>query len=915
VGNNSNNYNRLSTSYILKLNKFALRKITQIVQAKVEHVTRNMQHNVITIENLLKKITDNTLIIGKDTELVRFIKQAQQNFMHGKKIFAYPDINISTFDIWQEKIFSLAQLQLIDKPLTLLNHTQEKMLWLQIIKNNNTELLDAFGLAQIAQRTYQEINAARIDVTLVIQTKNSESKKFFSYLEVFLATCEKNSFIAHAALINYIADLLKNNLIAPEKNIIFLGNFVLDNAFKNFLQNLKDSSSFVEIFPTILVESTPIAAAAQTLACNNINAEIMAMSLWAKKISIAKPKSIIACYVPNLAENQRAIASIFKQTLGNDNFYINSKIPLYNETAVFFSLLILKISLDKLTINEISFLLRCHLITNDVNLQSDYALLDAAIRKTQQKSFTRDELINFLTQYKTNFPLITILNKLNLENKILPINLLCKDILLLLKNTNLLNFKYLSTRDLQAFNEMQKLIIQLEMCADFMPQMNHKDILEYLIKLTKKNNFTAKSKYTNIKIFAYENFNGLVFAHTWVLGANTDNLPRTQKQNPFVTKELQKLYKIKKFSFALLLQESIDFITSLSNCNAIFSYSIFANDLPLTASALIKKFPTTTLANLNIDINLKENNNAEIKHILDLNAPLTQTEVIAGGSSIFKMQAHCPFKAFAKIRLKSNSIAEIDDAKEKLMRGNVIHKALELLWQKLKTQQNLLQKSNTEISELVAKCVVTAIKKIHQTVKLSSYLELEKICAQKIILKFLEQEKTRLPFTVISCEEMREEIINDIKIKLRIDRIDKIANGALILIDYKTGTVTKKDFFGKNLNDPQLPLYAIINGKNTTAITYAHLSAKKSFYSGVSKQENITPTIKPIEKLKYDNAAATWEEQLDEWQKAIANLATELKNGVARTDPKKPEICAQCDLHGLCRIKMMGITDPMKNSQ
>ena len=59
---------------------------------------------------------------------------------------------------------------------------------------------------------------------------------------------------------------------------------------------------------------------------------------------------------------------------------------------------------------------------------------------------------------------------------------------------------------------------------------------------------------------------------------------------------------------------------------------------------------------------------------------------------------------------------------------------------------------------------------------------------------------------------------------MRIDRIDRLADGARVLIDYKSG-LADADWRGERPDNPQLPLYALLRPKHLVAVAYGRINA------------------------------------------------------------------------------------------
>ena len=88
------------------------------------------------------------------------------------------------------------------------------------------------------------------------------------------------------------------------------------------------------------------------------------------------------------------------------------------------------------------------------------------------------------------------------------------------------------------------------------------------------------------------------------------------------------------------------------------------------------------------------------------------------------------------------------------------------------------------------------------------YLELEETRLIDLVTEWLRYESARVPFTVAETEQKSAAAIAGLSLKLRLDRIDRLNDGSLLVIDYKTGDVSPKSWDLPRPDDVQLPLYA-----------------------------------------------------------------------------------------------------------
>jgi RecB family exonuclease len=163
---------------------------------------------------------------------------------------------------------------------------------------------------------------------------------------------------------------------------------------------------------------------------------------------------------------------------------------------------------------------------------------------------------------------------------------------------------------------------------------------------------------------------------------------------------------------------------------------------------------------------------------------------------------------------------------------------------------------------------------------LLNFLESGRLKAR--IKAWLEIEKTRPEFTVIAREASAVLSLAALLFHLRLDRVDKLADGSRVVIDYKTGEVNPKDWFQDRLEAPQLPMYAVLG--QYTSVFYASLKAGKM---GLFGAEHLTA------------------EQLEKWRTQLERLAIEFKEGFAVVAPS-PTACQYCHLQAMCRIHEKG---------
>lgn len=271
----------------------------------------------------------------------------------------------------------------------------------------------------------------------------------------------------------------------------------------------------------------------------------------------------------------------------------------------------------------------------------------------------------------------------------------------------------------------------------------------------------------------------------------------------------------------------------------------------------------------------------------------------AGGAAILSQQAACPFKAFAHFQLKLTTLVQNEVWLSQKLKGIAIHRILEKIWDGLKTQQKLLSLTEEALNQLVHETTVNVVFGLSHNTQFflpASLAQLEVRRLMQLILAWLAEEKRRPEFKISTLESQSLAYLGDLVIKLRLDRIDELADGSRLVIDYKTGSVNLKDWLSEPLGDVQLPLYVLTT--SAAGALFAEVNNNLHF-SGIIDAE-----IAPFSEVKAAEQVAhrSWEDLKSFWRTHIHKLAHEITKGIAYVAPTQGA-CDYCDLHSLCRIR------------
>jgi probable DNA repair protein len=459
----------------------------------------------------------------------------------------------------------------------------------------------------------------------------------------------------------------------------------------------------------------------------------------------------------------------------------------------------------------------------------------------------------------------------------------------------------LNSDEHQVMTAWQSALTQLASLDSLSKPVSFSTALFQLNRILSETRFQPETVETPIQISGISGAAGMQFDYLWVMGMQDDNWPAIMPANSFIPIACQREFNIPTASADAQLQLAKSITNKLikSGKEVVFSFTKQQGDRVCRPSPLIKNIKEEYVSNFqHEDYKQLIFESSDIEIFIDIKAPeIPVGQTANGGSALFKDQSTCPFKAFARHRLHAETLQQVDIGLSAAERGNLVHRALQYLWQRLKSLDNLKYKTELELKELVHSVVSEAIKlQVSQQPETFAdrFTELEQRRLEQLLKQWLIIEKDRSDFKVIATEEWKTILFEDIELHLRVDRVDELADGRCVIIDYKTGTVTKYDWESENPNDPQLPLYAVTNGQQVAAIAFASLKRGKLGFVGQADAEDILPKVKPDPKL-------LWQEKLDNWEQVLIKLADDFRNGNATVEPTRIG-CRYCDLHSLCRI-------------
>lgn len=283
-----------------------------------------------------------------------------------------------------------------------------------------------------------------------------------------------------------------------------------------------------------------------------------------------------------------------------------------------------------------------------------------------------------------------------------------------------------------------------------------------------------------------------------------------------------------------------------------------------------------------------------------------------GGASTLTAQSQCAFKSFSTARLDAESWDPAEAGLTASERGQLLHEVLHSIWagppRGIRSHAELVALPDLRafVAGHARRAIQTAMPLRAYDSMPPRYLALEEARLLNLVTEWLDFERTRVPFRVLDTEQKTSVSVAGLPLRLRLDRIDRLIDNSLLVIDYKSGNPTPNSWDLPRPDDVQLPLYSTFaltgDGNEIGGLVFAKVRAGEAEFAGKVRDAKATlrANLKGNTNLVRKPLSS---EQLSAWKQNIEDLALAFLAGRSVADPREyPGTCEYCGLQALCRI-------------
>ena len=459
----------------------------------------------------------------------------------------------------------------------------------------------------------------------------------------------------------------------------------------------------------------------------------------------------------------------------------------------------------------------------------------------------------------------------------------------------------LDSAQFQTLEALEALLLQLAQQAPVLGRISALQAQNALARMARENLFQPqRDPRSRLDVLGFLEAEGGRWDAVWVLGLTDEILPAAVKPNPLIPAQVLRRVQAPRSTPERELEWARWMLAALLRCGdqVLLSAPLHQGEQELRPSPLIANWPL-----LDTPWAVQAEQAAAQEAMRDEQGPpLQMDERIRGGISVLDTQARSPLWAFVKFRLHGQALPDYARLGDMNTRGMFLHRAVELFWLQVRDQDRLHELIGEDtLVQVVQGCVNQAAQE-----ELPDYgpvlrgLEMERGMA--VLTEYAHQEAQRPPFALGATEHELSWSRGLLRLNLRLDRLDDLAGGEQLLLDYKTGIGElrpDKDWLRPRPVNLQLPFYAAAlhdEGRAVSGLAFVRLHARQVGLSGLA-----APGM-DIEGLTELETAQQWTAQIAQWKQAVEGLADEFLQGQAANQIWNRNDLLYCDVLPFLRL-------------
>ena len=844
----------------------------------------------------------------------------------GKTVWPTPDI--LAWGAWLTRLYE----QLLDDGYAehdLLNRLQERLLWQQIIEQapGQVPLMRPSAAADTAQNANALVLDWQLDPQTLLAQGGDETRSFVTWQQAFNAALTERGLLSTAQLAGLVCEAFAKDALPIPPRLLCGGFEALTPVQRALFGLLRARGCAIEEY-----RDDPSQGDRRRVAAEDSETEIRLAAQWARQRLRDDPHARIGIVSPRITERRASLERIFTEILApathlmlqtdQDLFNISLGAAIIDCPLVAHAGLAIDLLQGRQPLHAIGQLLRSPFIGGHAAEWERRALFDGALREDGLPQVDLQRLAYRLRHFDEHDlrhcpDLATRIDRLLALARALPGSATPSQWLRHFNETlQILGWpgdRALSSEEFQQYERTQRLFGEFAELAKIRPRLNRGEAIALWHSLGRETLFQAESPSTSIQILGPLESAGLTFDAVWLLGLDDRSWPPAPQPNPLLPNRLQRDLEMphasaaRELAFAAALTERL-----VDSADAVIaSHACIETDREQRPSPLILAWPlvdAATLIKAPVTILARSYGVAGTLETLPTAAAYPATQTQRGGAALLAAQARCPFQAAARFRLGARPLDEPSTAVDGPLVGKLLHELLQRVWQQLRDSATLARHDTAALQTLVAPLASATLDDLGRRrpdLITPRFRAIEGARLTRLIIDWLNVERARTQaFEVLAMEQDQAVELEGLRLTTRADRLDRLADGGLAVIDYKTGrSVGIQGWLDERLSEPQLPLYCSMDEGEVSAALLARIrrDAQGCGFVGLSRDAAFADGVATPQALDEDT---DWAGILARWRRDLGRLAGEVRRGRADPTPSR-QACEYCTLGALCRVQEM----------
>ena len=751
------------------------------------------------------------------------------------RILAWPD--------WLKSMLDDAGEQ-EDLP-TRINHHHSTLLWERCLRKElDDDVVGAGHIVRLARDCYQRLADWDVGIREVARTAQGRDQRAFAAAAGrYQGLLERESWVDEAGLAALLIARIGDGRVRPAGRFTFAGFDRTRPVVDRLRQQL------VAVSCEVVDEPDRRGAAPELLTFDTPEAELRAAGAWARQRLDDTPSTRIGIVVPGLERDAQRTAGLVREGLV-PGYRLSSELPaealnvsygrrLANYALVSTGLLWLRWLVRDLRAVEVGHLLRSALIGAggaaararlELRLRGlpdrDWSpyMITAALKGKEEEASDWLQRVAGLTKLRRELPASASPAEwaIRIDG--------------ILDAGGWPGQGSLASGDFQLMNRWRDLLNDLARMDLVSARMSLETTLNQLESMAADAVFQPETELTQVHLLGPLEACGLEFDAIWLTGMTATDWPARGSAAVLVSRRLQEEHGMPDATPGETLEHSRRLLGRLCAAapTVVCSYPRVLEDAEQTVSELLEELGATT-AGAPADPGWFAAQLAGGERLAELDdpaPPIPDTERLVGGASTIQAQLTEPAAAFIGGRLAARGLDEQVSGLPALLRGNLIHDALYKLYLDKPTRDEVA--GWTDVDARIADAVDFAFARHERNADnvLLRLLAMERGRVASLLREFLHVDLTREAFAVDSVERKLDFKEAGVQLELRIDRVDRLPDGSVAIIDYKTGA--EKTFLTRQ-GEPkeyQLVAYACAIDEPVAELALANVDSRSVVFHG-----------------------------------------------------------------------------------